>query len=116
MPRISRQGWSGATCSASVPSLNAASLMICNFRSTAATAIGFPRNASKSIPDVKFSIIAIASRMSLNQRSAGELKDKDRLAFRSLDDLGPQHLSVRQIGLHAQNVGQPIFDPGPAHQ
>jgi len=42
--------------------------MICSLRSTAATTIGFERNASKSIPDVNWSIIAIAANMSPNQR------------------------------------------------
>jgi hypothetical protein len=42
-------------------------LIICNLRSMAATAIGFDRNASKSMPDVNCSIIAIASTMSPNQ-------------------------------------------------
>ena len=38
----------------------AASLMTCSLRSTAATTIGFDRNASKFIPDVNWSIVAIA--------------------------------------------------------
>lgn len=78
--------------------------MICNLRSTAATAIGFKRNASKSIPEVNCSIIAIASIISLNQRCGGGLKDKDRLALRSFKDLGAQHLSVGQVGLYAEDI------------
>src|SRR5207248_10837450 len=92
---------------------DAASLMICNLRSMAATAIGFERNASKSMPDVNCSIMAIASLISLNQRCRGELKDKDRLAFGSFRYLRPKHLPIRQIGPNAKNIRQAILQVDP---
>ena len=55
----------------------------------------FERNASKSIPDVNCSIIAIASRISPNRRCGDTLKDKNRLALGSFENFGPKHRSVR---------------------
>src|SRR5579863_4481159 len=100
-------------CSASFPSRVAASLMICNLRSTAATAMGLERKASKSMPEVNWSIIAIAFTMSLNQRSGGGLKDKNRLALRSFKHLGAKHLSVGQVGFDAEDIGKAVFEVGP---
>src|SRR5579863_1711998 len=113
MPLISRHGWSGTRCSASFPSRAAASLMICSLRSTAATAMGFERNASKSMPDVNSSIIAIASMMSLNHRCGGGLKDKNRLALRSFQHLGAERLSIGQVCLHAEDIRKPVFEVDP---
>jgi len=57
--------------------------------------MGFERNASESMPEVNCSIIAIASAISPSQRREEPLKDKHRLAFRSLEHVGPQHGPVR---------------------
>ena len=41
------------------------------------------------------------------------LKDKDRLAFGSFGYLRPKHLPIRQIGLNAENIRQPILQVDP---
>src|SRR5690349_443235 len=88
--------------------------MICSLRSTAETAIGFDRNASKSMPDVNCSISAIASRMSPNQRRGGGRKDKNRLAFDPFKSLRPQHLSVRQVGFQPKDIRESVLEVDPA--
>jgi hypothetical protein len=87
--------------------------MICSLRSTAETAIGFDRNASKSMPDVNCSMIAIASTMSVNQRRGGGLKDKNRLAFDPFKHRRPQHLSVRQVGFKAKDIRNAALEVDP---
>jgi len=71
--------------------------------------MGLERNASKSIPHVNCSIIAIASAISVNRRRGDGLKDKNRLALRSFKHLRAQHGSVRHIRLDAEDVAQPVF-------
>jgi hypothetical protein len=88
----------------------AASLMICNLRSTAATAMGLVRNASKSMPDVNCPIIAIASMMSANERCGGGLRDENRLALRFFKHLRPQHLSVEKVRLNAEDIRKTVFE------
>src|SRR5437868_11362519 len=90
--------------------------MICNLRSTAAMAIGFARNISKSMPDVNCSIIAIASTISLNQRCGGVLKDKNRLALGSFQYFGSQHFSVAQVRLYAEDIRQAVFQVDPPYE
>jgi len=110
-------------CSASFPSRVAASLMICNLRSTAATAMGFERNASKSMPcelldhrDRINDVAEPALMMSPNQRCGGGLKDKNRLALRSFKYLGTQHLSVGQVGLYAEDIRNAVFEVDPPNE
>jgi hypothetical protein len=75
--------------------------------------MGFERNASKSMPAVNCSTIAIASMMSPNKRCGGGLKDKNRLALRSFEYFGAKHLSVGQIGLYAEDIGKAVFEVDP---
>ena len=55
------------------------------------------------------SILEIASRMSLNRRSGGGLKDKNSLALRSFQYLWPQRLPVAEIGLETENIREAIL-------
>ncbi|MCU1262336.1 MAG: Ku domain protein [Bryobacterales bacterium] len=61
------------------------------------------------------SIILIASKMSLNKRWAGGLKDKGRLALHSFERLGTQHDSARQVRLHTKDIRQTVFPLDQGH-
>ena len=74
-----------------------------------------PNSASKSIPAVNCSIIAIAPMISLNQRCGAGLKDKNRLALDSFEHFGAQHRSIRQVRLDAKDIRQPVFEVNPSN-
>ncbi len=77
--------------------------------------IGFERNASKFMPEVNCSIIAMAAAISLNPRCEEDLKDKNRLALRPFQHLRQQHGPVRKVGFDAENVAQPVFQANPSN-
>ena len=85
--------------------------MVSNFRSTAAIAIGFDLNASKSIPDVNSSIIFTPSRMS-RRACPGDLKDNDGFPLGARLHFVLQHTLFREIDRHSENIRDLQADPG----
>ncbi len=103
MPGQSAGAWS--------PRRTAASLIIKSLRSTAATAIGLERKASKSMPEVRSSLRAMASNMWPGKRRES-LKDKDGFSLGPEPHRRFQHLAVAQIHRGHKHGGEFHFKTG----